>query len=150
MSNVEPGKSQMQNTGIANFSGVEASVEYALHRTLQYGFNYTYIERSNISNPELKFTDVPNYKVFSYLQYSPIKGSYLVGSMEYNNKRFSTSYGAATAGFVLLNTKISVKVLKYFAVEGGVNNILDENYSLSEGYPEQGRNYFITLAYRSL
>ncbi|WP_299247914.1 TonB-dependent receptor plug domain-containing protein [uncultured Cytophaga sp.] len=149
VNNVEPGKSQMQNTGIAEFSGVEASAEYAIHRTLQYGCNYTFIERKNSSNSELKFTDVPNHKVFSYLQYSPMKGSYLVGSVEYNSKRYSTSYGTSTAGFMLLNAKGSVKVLKYFAVEGGVNNILDKNYSLSEGYPEQGRNYFVTLAYRS-
>jgi iron complex outermembrane receptor protein len=149
VNNVELGISQMQNTGNAEFSGAEASIEYAIHRTLQYGCNYTYIERKNLTNADLKFTNVPNHKVFTYLQYSPVKGSYLVGSVEYDSKQYSTSYGTSNAGFILLNTKASVKVLKYFAVEGGVNNILDKNYSLTEGYPEQGRNYFVTLAYRS-
>ncbi len=149
VNNVQPGISQMQNTGAAEFSGVEASMEYAVHRTLQYGFNYTYIERKNISTAEIKFTDVPNHKVFTYLQYTPMKGSYLVGSVEYNSKRYSTSYATSASEFVLLNTKASVKFLKYFAIEGGVNNILDKNYSLTEGYSEQGRNYFVTLAYRS-
>jgi len=149
MNNVQPGKSQMQNTGTAEFSGVEASIEYAVHRTVQYGLNNTYIERKNISNAEIKYTDVPNHKVFTYLQYTPMKGSYIVGCVEYNSKRYSTSYGTSTPGFVLLNAKASVKLLKYFAIEGGVNNILDKNYSLTEGYPEQGRNYFVTLVYRS-
>jgi outer membrane cobalamin receptor len=28
-----------------------------------------------------------------------------------------------------------------------VNNILDANYSLLEGYPEPGRNYYTNLSY---
>lgn len=149
VNNAQPGKSQMQNTGTAEFSGVEVSIEYEVHRNIQYGINYTYIERKNISKPEVKYTDVPKHKIFTYLQYSPMKGSYVVGSVEYNSKRYSTSYGSSTPGFALLNVKASVKVLKYFAIEGGVNNILDKKYSLTEGYPEQGRNYFVTLVYRS-
>jgi iron complex outermembrane receptor protein len=149
VSNVQPGLSQMQNTGAAAFSGLEVSIEYALLRNVNTGANYTYIERKNITNADIKFTNVPNHKAFGYLQYNPTKGSYIVASIEYDSKRYSTSYGTTAAGFMLLNAKASFKVLKYFAIEGGVNNILDKNYSLAEGYPEQGRNYFVTLAYRS-
>ncbi|TWV99666.1 TonB-dependent receptor [Chitinophaga pinensis] len=31
--------------------------------------------------------------------------------------------------------------------EGGINNITDKNYSLVEGYPEPGRNYFANVVY---
>ncbi|HSY61967.1 MAG TPA: TonB-dependent receptor [Cytophaga sp.] len=149
VNNVQPGLSQMQNTGTAEFSGIEASLDYPVMRMVSTGVNYTYIERKNITNASIKFTDVPNHKVFGYVQYNPMKGSYIVGSIEYNSKRYSASYGTTAAGFMLLNAKASFKVLKYFVIEGGVNNILDKNYSLAEGYPEQGRNFFITLAYRS-
>ncbi|WP_165389828.1 hypothetical protein [Cecembia calidifontis] len=31
--------------------------------------------------------------------------------------------------------------------QGGVNNLLDRNYALMEGFPEAGRNYFLNLAF---
>lgn len=30
-------------------------------------------------------------------------------------------------------------------ISAGVDNIFDKNYQLAEGYPEEGRNYFLTL-----
>jgi iron complex outermembrane receptor protein len=49
---------------------------------------------------------------------------------------------------MLLNASATVQVWRYFSVEAGINNITDRNYTLVEGYPEAGRNYFINLVYR--
>jgi iron complex outermembrane receptor protein len=32
-------------------------------------------------------------------------------------------------------------------LDAGLNNIFDRNYSLVEGYPEEGRNFFVTLCF---
>ncbi len=146
---VQPGRSQLQNAGQAAFYGAEASVDYRLHRKSTLGANYTYLERKNISNPDLRFTNVPNHKVFGYIQYNPTSFSYIVLSSEYNSRRYSTSYGAYAGGFMVANAKVSFRIWKYFGLEGGVNNILDRNYSIAEGYPEQGRNYFINIIYKT-
>jgi len=147
VSNVQPGLSQLQNTGIAEFYGLEGSLDCSLLKGLNSGVNYTYIERHNLSKSEIKFTDVPAHKLIGYIRYSPLKNSYIIASAEYNTKRYSTTYGAYVGGFMVVNTKASFKIWKWLGVEGGINNILDRNYSLSEGYPEQGRNYFINFIY---
>ena len=67
---------------------------------------------------------------------------------EYNSKRYSTSYGTIAGEYLLLNTRASVKLWRYFSLEGGVNNILDKNYATTEGYPEPGRNYFVNFVYK--
>jgi iron complex outermembrane receptor protein len=41
-----------------------------------------------------------------------------------------------------------VLIWRWFSIEAGINNITDKNYSLAEGYPEAGRNYFANLIYR--
>jgi len=33
-------------------------------------------------------------------------------------------------------------------LEAGVNNLLDRNYAYSEGYYEEGRNFFANMNYR--
>lgn len=147
VSNVQPGKSQMQNTGAAEFMGVELSAKYTFLKNLSAGANYSYIERNNLTNPGVLFTDVPYTKLFSYVQYRPVQQLSLLMSSEYNSLRYSTSYGTKAPGFIVFNAVVAVPVWKYIRVETGVNNIFDKNYMLTEGYPEEGRNFFITLRF---
>ncbi len=147
VSNVQPGKSQMQNFGKAEYEGAEAQVNYDVFKSLLVGANYTHIERHNLTDNTIRFTDVPENKIFGFAQYSPIKILKLIVSTEYNSSRYSTSYGTTTGKFTLVNGSISCKIWKYFSLDAGVNNIFDINYSLSEGYPEEGRNFFVTLRF---
>ncbi len=147
VANIQPGKSQMQNIGKAEFMGVEATLKYTPIKTLSLGTNYSYIERHNLTSPTVLFTDVPNTKVIGFAQYQPIKRIQIMANTEYNSSRFSTSYGTHCDAFTLINASVSGQIWKYMSLEAGVNNIFDTNYSLVEGYPEEGRNFFITLRF---
>nr|WP_229254916.1 TonB-dependent receptor [Dyadobacter sp. CECT 9623] len=61
--------------------------------------------------------------------------------------RYSTSYGTEAKAFTLVNAKASVKLYKFLSAEAGLNNIFDVNYSLVEGFPEAGRNFFVNLVF---
>ncbi|PIF70135.1 TonB-dependent siderophore receptor [Flavobacterium sp. 2] len=147
VSNVQPGKSQMQNFGEAEYLGVEAQINYEILSNLSLNVNYTYIERNNITNPNIHFTDVPNTKVMGTLEYKPIKILRLIANSEFNSSRFSTSYGARVPDYTLLNFYASGKIAKNFSIDAGINNIFDKNYCLVEGYPQEGRNFFVTLRF---
>jgi iron complex outermembrane receptor protein len=147
VSNVEPGKSQMQNFGEADYKGIEAQLNYTVLENLLFNVNYTYIERKNITNPTIHFTDVPNTKVMGTLEYSPVKILRFIANSEFNSSRFSTSYGARVPDYTILNFYGSGKISKNLSIDAGINNIFDKNYSLVEGYPEEGRNFFVTLRF---
>lgn len=147
VSNVQLGKSQMQNFGKAEYQGVEAQVNYNALKSLLVGANYTYIERHNLTDATVHFTDVPNTKLFGFIQYQPMKILKIIASAEYNSARYSTSYGTKTGNFTLINTAVSSKIWKFFSLDAGINNIFDTNYCLVEGYPEEGRNFFVTLRF---
>jgi iron complex outermembrane receptor protein len=145
VNNVTPGKSQMQNTGAAEFMGMEITFKYDFREKLSVGGNYSYIQRHNNTNPAVLFTDIPDTKVFLYTQYKPIKPIRLLASTEFNASRNSTSYGTKAADFTLVNTTVSARLWQYMSIEAGINNVFDKNYRLVEGYPEEGRNFFVTL-----
>lgn len=145
--NVLPGISQMQNTGESEFYGADISVNIEIYKNLILNANYSYIERQNISNPEILFTDVPKHSVFAYVNYSPVKSVELTFSSVYNSDRYSNSEGLLSQEFAVFNTNLSYEFAKYFKVETGIKNILDKNYTLMEGYPEEGRNYYFSLTY---
>lgn len=139
---------QLQNVGRSEYLGAEAGAEYRLTDPFSIGANYTFIQRHNLSNPALKFIDVPRHKIFAFVQYRLPGKLQAQLNTEYNSDRFSTSYGAATSPYWLLNATAAVNIWKWFSVEGGVNNMLDRNYALVEGYPEPGRNFFFNVVYR--
>jgi iron complex outermembrane recepter protein len=139
--------SQVQNVGRAEYYGAELAVGYPIADQVRIDANYTYLKRNNLSSPSIYLTDVPQNKVFGSVQYSPIKKLYVMASEEYNSKRYSTSYGTVSGGFALTNVKAHLTLVKGFSIEGGVNNLFDKNYTLVEGFPEAGRNYFANVIF---
>ncbi|SKC99741.1 iron complex outermembrane recepter protein [Chitinophaga ginsengisegetis] len=138
--------SQSQNKGRAAYYGAEAAVTWHIATTFTAGANYTYIKRKNLDNPKLHFTDVPEHKAAAWLQYNISRVGFLLNG-EYNTNRYSTSYGTVAPSFFLLNASAVINVVSWLKVQGGVNNIFDKNYMLTEGYPEQGRNYFVKVLF---
>lgn len=138
---------QVQNVGRAEYYGFEAGLGYQIIAPLRVDANYTHLIRNNLSSPQVYFTDVPKDKVFASVEYRPINRLSLLASEEFDSKRYSTSYGTVSGAFYLTNVKAHLTLMKGFALEGGVNNLFDRNYTLVEGYPEMGRNFFTTLTY---
>ncbi len=137
----------MQNTGRATFTGGELALSMKVIPRLNISASYSYIERRNLENPEILFTDVPKSKLFIYAQYQHSKQLSVLASVEYNSERVSKSYGIKVPAYVLSNLNLSAKVAKNIALETGINNLFDVNYSIVEGYPEEGRNVFVTLRF---
>lgn len=150
VNNVQPGIYQFQNTGRAEFYGGDVSLSVPVSTAFQAGVQYSYIHRQNLSNPDLKFVDVPDNKVFIYAQAQLLRRIALVGNIEYDSDRYSTSYGTQAAGFMVANAKASVRLQRYVSLEGGINNIFDRNYALAEGFPEPGRNFFVNVVISNL
>jgi len=148
--NVQPGRFQLQNAGKARFYGAEAGFDYQIIHGLKLGSNYSFIKRKNKTNPSILFTNVPEHKVFTYADFSFLKVANLLASVENNSSRYRTSYGTKAGAYMLVNAKASVKLYKFISVEGGINNIFDKNYSLVEGFPEAGRNFFVNLVFNYL
>ncbi|MHC1726987.1 MAG: TonB-dependent receptor plug domain-containing protein [Syntrophobacteraceae bacterium] len=146
-----PGKTVLQNQNIGDIDqyGVELGVSGQILTSLRGGINYTYIQYVNQSSTD-KLTNIPHNKVFGYLHYfTPLKGLSLLGSVEYNGDRYSSSNGVRVADqYTLLNTKAIYEVYKGFSVEAGIHNVTDENWALDEGYPMEGRSYFVNLRYK--
>ncbi len=146
--NVTLASGQTQNQNIAKLKqfGIEAEGIFSIIESLEGGLNFTYLNRQNDAGTPnyIRPMDVPVYKVFSYLKYlTPVRGLSVLGSLEYNSSRTSSSDGRYTAGaFTLVNAKASYKMYKWLTVEAGVNNALDRNYQYIDGFAEAGRTFF--------
>ncbi len=147
-----PGKvyQQNQNVGNVNFYGLELAASGQILPWLKGGMNYTHLQWENESN-SLLLTDLPQDKIFAYLQYfTPIKGLSLMASVEYNGDRNSdANYAPSVAqAYTLVNLQAIYEVYNGLTIQAGINNLTDENWSLTEGFPLAGRTFFVNMRYR--
>ncbi|MBK8882718.1 MAG: TonB-dependent receptor [Bacteroidales bacterium] len=146
VSNVQGDLSQMLNTGESVFKGVDLSLVYQPVSVLNLYAAYSYIQRKNISNPDILFTDVPNNKLFASADYTIAKKLGITISGEFNSERNNASDGTRVSpGYFIMNGQASYHFAKYITAELGVNNIFDKNYTIQEGYPEAGRNFYAAI-----
>jgi iron complex outermembrane recepter protein len=149
VSNVQDGLSQMKNTGKAEFYGIDLSFVFQPITYLNIYAAYSHIQRKNISNPEIIFTDVPKHKLFASVEYTIARKMLINLFSEYNSERTNTSDGIRVSpGYFILNVQTSYHFVHFFTCEIGINNIFDKNYTLQEGYPEAGRDFYIALYFK--
>ncbi len=141
---------QYRNTGRAVFYGFESELVLKPVPSFEGGLQYTWLEQKNLSHPEVKFTDIPHHRFFGYARFEKKDLFYVMYSADFNSERLSTSDGEYLAGaFFLSHIKASIRIWKFLYLDGGIMNLFDTNYTYLEGYPEEGRNYFISLRIKS-
>ncbi len=138
-----PPCTQMQNVGKATATGIELSGRGAVG-AWEYAGNYTWLERENRSNPTVRLIDTPRHKLFASLTWMLGQGWSTTGSVEGLSSRFSSSDARQVAGsFAVANLKAGYKLSNGTLFEAGARNLLDRLYAYSEGFPEQGRTWFV-------
>lgn len=141
---------QMRNLGRARYFGGEAEISLKPLASVGLDLNYTLLRRENISNRSVRFLDTPDHKVIVDLSASVLPELALSAYLEYNSRRFSSSDGIFASGpFTLCHAGFWIAPLKFLEVRVGVNNLFDRNYSIAEGYPEEGRSGYLTLRFHN-
>ncbi|MDD5365624.1 MAG: TonB-dependent receptor [Gallionellaceae bacterium] len=144
---------QMQNIAEARHQGVELSLEQHLGEAWRLGFNYTWLDRENKSNPSVPLTDTPRQRLFAHLDWD-LAGAWAVQATAEWEEGRKVAYGNNTGtyttldGYTVLGLKGIWRPVKAAEVEVGVSNLTDANYELADGYPMPGRMWFANVNYR--
>jgi len=143
--NVQPGVYQLQNVGRSRHLGTELGFDWKPSEFFQLTANYAYLDRKNESQPNVRLIDTPRHSFFTYADIRPVKWLSIIPSVEYNGSRYSTTYGIEAGAWATTNLKLSLHLPRDVTLSAGVNNLLDRNYELAEGFPEAGRSFFVNM-----
>ncbi len=152
---------QRQNLGNADYYGAELGLTAQIDHSLELGANYSYTHRSfNIGTPAagttvpiFRLTDVPTHKGFAYASWAPAGGLRIVPSVDIASDRMtlttaSTPVYYRTGSYVLANLTINYTVRDGVEIGVGARNLFDDNYVLTDGFPERGRSFSATVRAR--
>jgi iron complex outermembrane recepter protein len=139
---------QSQNLGDGQFYGWEASADLPVTRTLSLGGNVTLIHR-DISNPApgkaFELTGVPDAKGIAYVKWSPIERLTLTPNVEMASTRWTSNTAGSLyyqiGAYAIANISAEYEVGPGATFQVTARNLTDENYSLTDGFPSQGRSF---------
>lgn len=151
---------QVQNVGKARSYGLELAIGYQFTDDISVGMGYTYMRKKLRDNPLLSvLTNVPKHKFNMYADIGLMEGLRVVPVITAYSSRYSPVGGspaesgavepanaARSGGFMTADLKFVYSPWKNLDIEIGAANIFDKDYELSDGYPSEGRNFFLTLS----
>jgi len=147
---------QSRNVGKGHYYGVELSVSATILPGLDAGFNYTGIKRKleYDANPAFRPTGVPTHKGFAYIDWAPAEGLHIIPSIDLASKRWTlftaTPAGAPqvyyrTGAYVNAGLRIDYALTDHIDIGVGGRNLFDDDYMLTDGFPEPGRTLFANI-----
>ena len=167
---------QTQNMGRSKAYGFEVASRSKVTDSLDLGLSYTFmikdLDSQTAKERNLKPINAPKHKLTMYADWKVVEEFSIIPTIEAYSSRYSTiggnnmvngavqtvgtsigtginqQDGTRIGGFMTAGLKFRYTPVKNFEITAGVANIFDKNYQLSEGYPEEGRNYFLTLTTR--
>ena len=152
-------KSSFENVG-GEYYGFELSLDWEVMPSLKVGGNYTYLERHlDFTDPAFRPDGTPRHEAFLYLAWNPTRELTITPSLELASDRYSmvTSIKPPsgdpadyilTGSYTLLNIDAQYEIAKGTTLALGAMNLLDDNYSLVEGFPEPGRQFYASARTR--
>lgn len=146
---------QTVNAASARFHGAELSLEGRISDGVTVGGNVTWIRRAfefdsdpaQPAIPAFRPQGVPDVKAFLYAAIRPGVGFTVTPSLEIASDRWTVSVTNAadfykTGDYVLANVAADWDVNETVRLSFGVQNLTDENYQLTDGFPEAGRSFY--------
>lgn len=145
---------QAQNIGKARHRGFELALQQRLGEQGQLGLTYTWMDRDNLLQPDVRLTNSPSQRLFAHAQWVFAPQFKAVATLESERGRVvpvsitgQPPY-LTLRGFTVLGLKGVWTPITQVDVEVGGRNLTDKWYELAEGYPMPGRSWFANVIYR--
>ncbi|WP_246164436.1 TonB-dependent receptor [Blastochloris sulfoviridis] len=144
---------QSQNVGDGYFFGAEGSIDLAINSEWAVGGNVSWVHRE-VTNPNdttFQPSGVPEVKGMLFATWQPTENFKLIPAFEFADDRWTSyvknkvTYYYVTGAYAIFNMRAEYTINKNFMVAAGVRNLFDEEYYLSDGYPEAGRSFYASL-----
>jgi iron complex outermembrane receptor protein len=149
---------QTRNVAEGEYYGGEVAIAAGLADTLTLAGNYTYIERdlTDPTNPAFHPLGVPTHKLLLYVDWRFAPSFTLTPSIEAASDRWTVTSSSLispprfyeTGAYALVNFVLAWNISERADVLLGGRNLFDEDYQLVDGFPEEGRNFYVSLRYR--
>lgn len=146
-----PNLSQLRNIGEASHAGFEFDVRSQAVRRFDLGATYTFLDRTNLSDPDVPRIDAPRHKGRVSATAEILPSLRLLAAVDLEAGRRTQNEGGtlfSVPSFATVGVKGVWSIVRQVDVELGVLNAFDAHCWVADGYPEAGRSVVSNLRWR--
>jgi iron complex outermembrane receptor protein len=149
-----PDGSDMQdNVGKSRFQGIETTLCTTILPRQEIVASYTWLDAEDRSSDRTSdhLEEVSKNKIYISDQVTFTDRLRCFAEFQWHDDRWEQDLDGnwnRLDGFVIIDAKVIFAVSDSLEAEAGVQNLCDEEYELSEGYPQAGRTAFAEMRYR--
>lgn len=147
--NIDANTVQNRNSGRVDYTGLDLGIKGLIVDELKVGLNYSLIHSSVKDQAVGKITGLPTQTVVGWLTFTPWQPLSITLSEEARSSSYSNTDGSQkAAGFTVTNLRTDYQIVKGLSVNASVNNLFDTAYAYTEGFVEEGRNFWAGIEYK--
>lgn len=146
---------QTKNAAQGDYYGAEASVTARVSDSLDGGGNVSWIRRdiTDPTNTAYRPQGVPEWKAFAWLDWRPVARLAVRPSVEYADQRWTATTTTPiafyrTGSYLLANLAVDYDLTDKVRLTLAGQNLGDQNYQLTDGFPEAGRSFYASVRAR--
>lgn len=151
--------SQTKNAADGEYYGAEFAVVGQIAENVEIGGNLTLIRRNltDPTNANFEPQGVPDSKLFVYADWSVLPSLTVTPSVEVASTRWTVTSSSLitpprfyeTGSYGLVNLSVNWDMSDNVSLLFTGKNLTDRNYVLVDGFPEEGRNFSVSLRLRN-
>lgn len=147
--NISPTVVQNRNSGRVDYMGIDLGINGKINDYVSTGLNYSLIH-SDVKNKDIgEITGLPKNKLFAWVKTQPTESLSFTIMQEARSWTYSNTDGKQKArGFGKTDIRTDYQVGHGISINASVNNVFDKDYAYTEGFIEEGRNYWLGVNYR--
>ena len=138
------------NVGRDTHNGATISVRSSAIRRIAVDGNYSFLHRAISGAPGVFPTGTPTHKAVATATLLLPRGAAAILSAQHQDGIVAMSDNGLplpTADFTIVDVSGQLPVRGRLRLQAGVKNLFDRDYFYWEGFPERGRNAYVTLRF---
>ncbi|MBN6352796.1 TonB-dependent receptor [Providencia alcalifaciens] len=140
---------QNRNSGKVDYFGIDVGTTGQITDWLEAGLSYGYIHADPKHYSVKHVAELPTHKAFAWVKLTPYEPFSITLTEEARSWAFNyVDNDSKVRGFAKTDLRFDYELGKGISVNTSVNNLFDKSYEYTNGYIEEGRNYWLGIEYK--
>ncbi|MGV2934581.1 TonB-dependent receptor plug domain-containing protein [Providencia sp. AGC89] len=140
---------QNRNSGKVDYFGIDVGTTGQITDWLEAGLSYGYIHADPKHYSVKHVAELPTHKAFAWVKLTPYEPFSITLTEEARSWTFNyVDNDSKVRGFAKTDLRFDYELGKGISVNTSVNNLFDKSYEYTNGYIEEGRNYWLGIEYK--
>ncbi|WP_375083911.1 TonB-dependent receptor plug domain-containing protein [Providencia sp. SKLX074055] len=138
-----------RNSGKVDYFGIDLGTTGQITDWMEAGLSYGYIHADPKHYSVKHVAELPTHKAFAWVKFTPYEPFSITVTEEARSWAFNyVDAESKVRGFAKTDLRLDYDLGQGVSVNSSVNNLFDKSYEYTNGYIEEGRNYWLGIEYK--